>query len=90
MREGRGIETASKSMATNPFFHRITMSLLHTHPIPRDCSGADAMGAMGVDFVVWRHSLVEERARQNIGDVLRLCLGDAREFGDRTVFTLRK
>ena len=88
--EGRGIETASKSMATNPFFHRITMSLLHTHPIPRDCSGADAMGAMGVDFVVWRHSLVEERARQNIGDVLRLCLGDTREFGDRTVFTLRK
>ena len=88
--EGRGIETASPAMAANPFFHRVTMSLLHKHPIPRDCTGADAMGAMGVDFVVWRHALVEERIRQNLDDVLRLCLGDSLDFGDRRVFHISK
>lgn len=86
--EGRGIETASRAMAANPFFHRVTMSFLHKHPIPRDCSGADAMGAMGVDFVVWRHALVEEQTRRNVSDVLRLCFGEGRDFEDRTVFSI--
>ena len=86
--EGRGIETASRAMAANPFFHRVTMSFLHKHPIPRDCSGADAMGAMGVDFVVWRHALVEEQTRRNVSDVLRLCFGEGRDFEDRTVFSV--
>lgn len=88
--EGRGIETASKAMSSSPFFHRVTMALLHKHPIPRDCTGADAMGAMGVDFVVWRHGFVDGQVRQSIGDVLRLCLGEGQDFGDRTVFSFQR
>jgi|GEM_PF-2601110 len=88
--EGRGIETASRSMAANPFFHRITMSLMHKHPIPRDCTGADALAAMGVDFVVWRHAIAAEQNRKNVGDVLRLCFGEGRDFGDRVLYAVSR
>jgi len=84
--EGRGIETVSRPAAANPFFHRVTMSLLHSRPAPRDCTGADALGAMGVDFVVWRHALVSSKLRSSLDSVLRSCLGEGQDFGDRSVF----
>ncbi len=88
--EGRGIETVSPPMATNPFFHRVSSSLLYRHPLVPECSGTDALADMGVAFVVWRRESTPPSQREDLDRVLRLCLGPPQAFEDRWVFELPK